>query len=155
MLDRLTELRPGEYARGVKAVTSSEDFFADHFPGRPIMPGVLILESMAQTGGALLGLTSNLESFGLMTLIENAKFRSPVRPGDVLELQVTVAAIDRSTARLNGRALVNGREVASAQIAYVMVPLESVMGERYLDYWRDLVRGLAAGLEAAPTGRDR
>jgi 3-hydroxyacyl-[acyl-carrier-protein] dehydratase len=147
LVDRLTELRPGEYARGIKAVTVSEDFFAEHFPGNPVMPGVLILEAMAQTGGALLGLSSNCEKFGLMTMIDNAKFRAPVRPGDLLELHVTVVALDSATARVSASALVDGREAASAQLAYVLVPLDRVIGERYVDFWRDLVRGLAAGLE--------
>lgn len=151
LLDRLIELRPGQSARGIKAVTGSEDFFAEHFPGNPVMPGVLILESMAQTGGALLALSSNLESFALMTLIENAKFRAHVRPGDVIELRVSVDALDSTTARVSGRALVGAREIGSAKLSYVLLPLTSVVGERYIDYWRDLVRGWAAGLDTEAT----
>ncbi|HSJ14516.1 MAG TPA: 3-hydroxyacyl-ACP dehydratase FabZ [Longimicrobiales bacterium] len=152
LVDRLTELRPGEFARGLKAVSGSEDFFAEHFPGNPVMPGVLILEALAQTGGALLALSANFETLALMTLVESAKFRSHARPGDLLELEVTVNALDRVTARVSGRALVGGREIASAQIAYVLVPPERVVGERYLDFWQELVRALAAGVDARVAG---
>ena len=150
MIDRLTELVPGQFVRGIKAITGSEDFFADHFPGNPVLPGVLIIETMAQTGGALFALSSNFESFAVMTLIENAKFRVPVRPGDVLDVQVTVAAQDRTTARVSARACVSEREVASAQIAYVLVPFEQVVGARYADFWRDLVRSWTSGIPLVP-----
>jgi hypothetical protein len=81
-----------------------------------------------------------------MTLIEGAKFRSHARPGDVLELDVTITARDGTTARVTGRALVGGREIASAQLAFVLVPMARVVGESYLDFWRSLVRTLVAGL---------
>lgn len=155
MVDRLIELRTGQFAHGIKAVTGSEDYFADHFPGNPVMPGVLILEAIAQTGGALLALSSNFESFALMTMIENAKFRAHARPGDVLDLRVSVDALDSATARLSGQALVSGREIASARLAYVLIPLERAIGERYVDFWRDLVRGWTSGIETSQAGDSR
>jgi 3-hydroxyacyl-[acyl-carrier-protein] dehydratase len=155
MVDRLAELRRGEFARGIKAITASEDFFADHFPGNPVMPGVLIIESLAQTAGALLTLSCDFEKFALMTLVQHAKFRSHAHPGDVLELEVTVQAHDRNTARVSGRALVAGREIASAELAFVLVTFEQAMGERYIEYWRDMVRALIAGLDPEPAGAAR
>lgn len=152
LIDRLTELRPRESARAVKAVSGSEDFFADHFPGNPVMPGVLITEAMAQTGGALITLSTDMESFGVMSLIQGAKFRTPVRPGNVLDLQVTMEAMDDASARVHARAHAAGREVASARIVYAIVPIADIIGARYVEFWRDIVRSWAAGLDAVPAG---
>lgn len=147
LVDRIVAMEPGRFARGVKAVSGSEDFFADHFPGNPVFPGVLILEAMAQTGGVLLALETDCVQFALMTLVENAKFRWYARPGDMLELEVEVLARDEGTARTSAVARVAGREIASARFAYVLVPLEQVVGARYVGGWRDQVRAWAAGAE--------
>lgn len=116
------------------------------------MPGVLITEAMAQTGGALITLSTDMESFGVMSLIQGAKFRMPVRPGNVLDLQVTMEAMDDASARVHARAHAAGREIASANIVYAIVPIADIIGARYVEFWRDIVRSWAAGLDAVPAG---
>ena len=87
LVDRITECEPGVKAAGIKCVTMNEPFFVGHFPGNPIMPGVLILEALAQTGAvAALSLPENRGKLAIFGGVKNARFKQPVRPGDVLEL---------------------------------------------------------------------
>ena len=87
LVDRITDCEPGVKATGVKCVTMNEPFFVGHFPGNPIMPGVLILEALAQTGAvAALSLPENRGKLAIFGGVKNARFKQPVRPGDVLEL---------------------------------------------------------------------
>ena len=87
LVDKITECEPGVKATGVKCVTMNEPFFTGHFPGQPIMPGVLILEALAQTGAvAALSLPENKGKLAFFGGIKNARFKKQVRPGDVLEL---------------------------------------------------------------------
>ena len=150
LIDRIVALEPGREARGRKAVASSEDFFTDHFPGNPVMPGVLVLESLAQTAGALLAATSAFERFGLMTLVENAKFRAFVRPGDVLETHVVIVSADDSVARVDATASVEGAVVAGARLSFVLVPMNSIVPTIYAEGWMHLVKGWLAGHGRTP-----
>ena len=85
LVDRITDCEPGVKATGVKCVTMNEPFFVGHFPGNPIMPGVLILEALAQTGAvAALSLPENRGKLAIFGGVKNARFKQPVRPGDVL-----------------------------------------------------------------------
>ena len=87
LVDRITDCEPGVKATGVKCVTMNEPFFVGHFPGNPIMPGVLILEALAQTGAvASLSLPENRGKLAIFGGVKNARFKQPVRPGDVLVL---------------------------------------------------------------------
>ena len=100
LLDRITTLQPPELARGVKCVSLSDDIFVDHFPGHPVMPGALILEALAQLAGVLLEATMRAaraasDLHALLTMIDRAKFRHVVRPGDRLELEARVLRGDR------------------------------------------------------------
>src|SRR3954471_6511212 len=96
LLDRIVELAPPSRARAVKCVSLADDVFADHFPGHPVMPGALIVEALAQLGGVLLVATVRRQGPGgderhaLLTIIERAKFRRLVRPGDRLLLEARV-----------------------------------------------------------------
>lgn len=150
LIDRIVEIEPGRHARGRKAVASSEDFFADHFPGNPVMPGVLVLESLAQTAGALLAASSGFERFGLMTLVENAKFRAFVRPGDILETHVVIASADDSVARVEGTASVEGSVVAAARLSFVLVPIGTIVPAIYAEGWVHLLKGWLAGHGRTP-----
>jgi 3-hydroxyacyl-[acyl-carrier-protein] dehydratase len=150
LVDRITDVQPGQSARGIRAVSGSEDFFMDHFPGNPVMPGVLILESMAQTAGALLAASTGFEKFGLMTFVESAKFRAFVRPGDTLELHVRIDALAEASARVTARATVGEDPVAAAQLAFVLVPLGTVIPPIYLDGWKAMIRGWMAGHGRTP-----
>lgn len=117
LIDRVEELYLDQSIRAVKAVTINEQFFQGHFPDRPIMPGVLIVEAMAQAAGVLA-----VESFGLsgtgklvyFMAIETAKFRSPVEPGVLLTLDVTFVQKRATVCKFAGRALVDGKLVAEA-----------------------------------------
>jgi len=119
LIDRLTQIAPPDRAVGVKCVTINEPFFQGHFPGDPIMPGVLIVEAMAQTAAALVVAGQGREGKGDLVYfmgIDQARFRRPVRPGDQLELEV-----ERQKSRLGihwfkGRAVVDGKLCAEAVI---------------------------------------
>lgn len=117
LIDRVEELHLDQSIRAVKAVTINEQFFQGHFPDRPIMPGVLIVEAMAQAAGVLA-----VESFGLsgtgklvyFMAIEAAKFRNPVEPGVLLTLDVSFVQKRATVCKFAGRALVDGKLVAEA-----------------------------------------
>jgi 3-hydroxyacyl-[acyl-carrier-protein] dehydratase len=117
LVDRVVDLVPDTSARGVKAVTINEPFFQGHFPARPIMPGVLIVEALAQTAGVLA-----IKSLGdvaadklvYFMAIENAKFRSPVEPGCLLHLDVAFVQKRASVCKFTGKASVGGKLVAEA-----------------------------------------
>ncbi len=123
LVDRILELEPGRRAVGLKNVTVNEPFFPGHFPGRPIMPGVLILEAMAQVGGVLLlhDLAARHEKLIYFTGIDRAKFRRPVVPGDQLRLEVEILKLRSWTCKLKARATVEGQLAAEAEILSAMV----------------------------------
>lgn len=107
---------------GLKNVTANEPFFQGHFPGRPVMPGVLQLEAMAQTGGVLLKrAVKGLEGTPYFMSIDKAKFRQVVRPGDQLRIEVNIVSIKRSAAKFHGRILVDGTVVCEAEMLCMMV----------------------------------
>lgn len=117
MVDRLCDIVPNESALGIKNVSINEPFFEGHFPGKPIMPGVLIIEAMAQTAGALVvySLTGAAEDKIVYFMsIEEAKFRKPVVPGDRLEMRVTKQRSRGSVWKFAGVATVDGVVVAEA-----------------------------------------
>ena len=117
LVDRVEELIPDKSIRAIKAVSINESFFQGHFPGRPIMPGVLIVEALAQAAGILavesLGLTGSGKLVYFMA-IESAKFRTPVEPGCLLSLEVEFVQKRSSVCKFAGRALVNGKLAAEA-----------------------------------------
>src|SRR5208282_395141 len=120
LVDRIVEARGDEYGVGVKNVTANEPQFQGHFPGRPVMPGVLMIEAMAQTAGVIaMHAQKGVErpkSVYFVT-IDKAKFRKTVGPGDRLELHVTKTAYKRNIYWYEGRALVDGALVCEAQIS--------------------------------------
>ena len=117
LVDRVEDIVSGESARGIKAVSINEPFFAGHFPGRPIMPGVLIIEALAQTAGVLAIRSMDLAGTGKLVYfmaIENAKFRAPVEPGCLLALEVKFVQRRATVCTFEGRAVVEGRVAAEA-----------------------------------------
>ena len=118
LVDRVETLIPDRQIVATKAVTINEPFFAGHFPGRPIMPGVLIVEALAQAAGVLavesLGLSGSGKLVYFMA-IDSAKFRTPVEPGVLLTLEVEFVQKRASVCKFAGRALVEGKVVAEAQ----------------------------------------
>jgi 3-hydroxyacyl-[acyl-carrier-protein] dehydratase len=117
LVDRVTELVSGERLRAVKGVTFNEPFFQGHFPGRPIMPGVLQVEALAQAAGILaikrLGAAAEGKLVYFMA-IENAKFRAPVEPGCLLQLEVEFTQQRARVSKFTGRASVDGKITAEA-----------------------------------------
>lgn len=117
LVDRVEDIVPGVSARGIKAVSINEPFFAGHFPGRPIMPGVLIVEALAQTAGVLAMATLGEEGRGKLVYfmaIDNAKFRLPVEPGCLLDLKVSFTQNRGKVSKFEGRAEINGKLAAEA-----------------------------------------
>jgi len=117
LVDRVLEFEPSKRVVGIKNVTSNEPFFVGHFPGKPIMPGVLIVEAMAQTGG-ILAFKSFPEMKGsvLFIGIDNARFRRPVIPGDQLKMVVNVVKHKKEIWVFEGKAYVGDELVAEAKI---------------------------------------
>ncbi|HIP92809.1 MAG TPA: 3-hydroxyacyl-ACP dehydratase FabZ [Desulfurobacteriaceae bacterium] len=119
LVDKIIEFEPGKRAVGIKNVTINEPFFQGHFPSHPVMPGVLIVEALAQVGGILMLKTFNLkagESIIYFMGIDNARFRHPVRPGDVLRLEVEAIRLKPTISKVSGKAYVEDKLVAEAII---------------------------------------
>ncbi|MFT3838502.1 MAG: 3-hydroxyacyl-ACP dehydratase FabZ [Myxococcaceae bacterium] len=118
LVDRVIEMKPGEKLVAVKNVTSNEHFFQGHFPGHPVMPGVLILEALAQAAALLGYKTAQVESKTHVTYlmtIDGAKFRKPVVPGDQLKLNITVLRYKGTLFKVLGEAMVDGQVAAEAE----------------------------------------
>ena len=106
---------------GQKNVTFNEHFFQGHFPGAPIMPGVLVLEALAQTGGILIYKKGFHAKTAVLLNIQEAKFRKPVVPGDTLRLEVSMLHLSGSGGKISACAIVNGKVVAEAKIGFALL----------------------------------
>jgi 3-hydroxyacyl-[acyl-carrier-protein] dehydratase len=120
LVDRVLECVSGKHIRALKNVTFNEPFFTGHFPHRPVMPGVLIIEALAQAAGILafktVGVVPDAETRFYFVAIDNARFRKPVEPGDQLVLKVMLKRAFKGIWKFHGSAEVDGVEVASAEI---------------------------------------
>lgn len=123
LIDRIVDLVPKRRIVALKNVTFNEPFFQGHFPGYPIMPGVLVVEAMAQAGATLLlgEIEDRLNKLAVFTGIERARFRRPVAPGDQLRLEVEVVVWRHSAGRMQGVAFVNDKRVAEATLTCQVV----------------------------------
>ena len=127
MIDKLTDIVPSKSATGIKCVTMAEPHFQGHFPVMPIMPGVLIVEAMAQTAAVLVVHSTGDESKGKVVYfmsIDNARFRKPVVPGDVIHLKVETIRQRGNVWKLSGKAFVDERVVAEAVFAAMIADSE-------------------------------
>jgi 3-hydroxyacyl-[acyl-carrier-protein] dehydratase len=126
LIDRIVEFEPAKRLVAIKNVTINEPFFQGHFPGYPIMPGVLVIEAMAQAGGIILlaEMPNRHEKLVVFTGIERAKFRRPVTPGDQLRIEVDVLAVRSRAGRIQGRAMVDGKLACEATLTCQVVTRE-------------------------------
>ena len=122
LVDRITECVPGKYAKGYKNMTMNEQFFQGHFPGKPIMPGVLILEALAQTGAvAILSLPENRGKLALFGGVKSARFKKQVVPGDVLQLRCELTRQVGPVGFGTAEARVDGKIAAQAELTFAIV----------------------------------
>ena len=128
MIDRIVDIDGDDSAVGIKNVSFNEPLFQGHFPGKPVFPGVLIIEAMAQTAGAIVmsheAGQSEFRKIVLMLTIDKAKFRKPAGPGDRIELHIRKVHRRRTVGRYEGRAMVDGVLIAEAEVGAMIVPEE-------------------------------
>ncbi|HPQ51334.1 MAG: 3-hydroxyacyl-ACP dehydratase FabZ [Alphaproteobacteria bacterium] len=129
LVDRILSFEKGKSAVGLKNVTINEPFFQGHFPAAPVMPGVLIVESMAQTAGVLVVHTMGVEGEGKLVYfmtIDNAKFRRPVTPGDSIHVHIHVIKSRGPVWKFKGEAMVDGQLCAEAEFSAMIIDPETV-----------------------------
>ncbi|MBU1998393.1 MAG: bifunctional UDP-3-O-[3-hydroxymyristoyl] N-acetylglucosamine deacetylase/3-hydroxyacyl-ACP dehydratase [Candidatus Omnitrophota bacterium] len=121
LVDKIVSLKKGRYAKGIKNVTINDYFFEGHFPGKPVMPGVLVIEAMAQVAGVMmLASEENMGKIVYFMCINNAKFRKPVLPGDQLVFEVEVGKIRSRIGEASGKAWVEGKLVCEADLMFAL-----------------------------------
>lgn len=127
LVDRILEINLEENEiLGVKNVTVNEPFFQGHFPGAPIMPGVLLLEALAQTGGILVHQKGYAKKIAVLLNVANAKFRKPVVPGDVLHLHVKGLHISGTGGKIRAKATIREQLAVEAELSFAMVDMEQL-----------------------------
>ncbi len=125
LVDRVDELEPGVRAVGIKNVTQNEPFFEGHFPEYPVMPGVLIVEAMAQVGAVgVMAVEEYQQKLALFAGIDGVRFRRQVVPGDVLRMEVEISRLKGQIGRGKGRATVNGERVCEANLMFAFADKE-------------------------------
>lgn len=121
LIDRILELEPGKSVTAQKNLTMNEEFFQGHFPGEPVMPGVLIIEALAQAGAyAVLSMEENKGKIAYLGAVDKAKFRSKAVPGDVLTLEVSIIKLKKSAGIGKGTAYIDGKKAAEAEITFII-----------------------------------
>src|SRR5262245_33826382 len=138
-LDRIVHLEPGKCAIGLKAVALAEQEFDAHFPGNPVLPGVYLLEGLAQTAGVLIHRSTGSRLIAVMVSIERARFPGFARPGDQVRLEVELESLEATAARARGTATVGDRTAAAARFTFRLVEPDRLMPETYQPHWRQMM----------------
>ena len=128
LVDRAEDYQPHKSIVGIKCVTMNEPFFIGHFPGNPVMPGVLIVEAIAQSGAVMMSKSLNANVEGktiLFTSLDNCRFRTPVRPGDVLRMPVQVVRHRGDVFKFSGKAYVGDKLAAEVEFTAMVVKTEA------------------------------
>jgi 3-hydroxyacyl-[acyl-carrier-protein] dehydratase len=130
LIDRIQRLECNKEVVAIKSVALSEDVYADHFFGSPVMPGALLIESLAQAGTALLEVSANYGKKALLVMVDRAKFRRLVRPGDQLLVTATMRSLESDHARIEGKIHVSDRLVMDAELTFVLKHSEDFYSPR-------------------------
>lgn len=134
LVDRILEMEPGKWVKGLKNVTINEQFFQGHFPGQAIMPGVLLLEAMAQVGGVLLlSMSGNDDKLALFGAMDNVRFRKPVVPGDTLIMTVEILKIRGTIGKVRAVCSVCDEVVAEGEFMFALVSRRNEAGDDGVD----------------------
>lgn len=138
MLDRILRMECNRSIVAIKNVALTEDVFSDHFFGQPIMPGALLIETLAQAGTALIELSLGMRYKAMLIMVQNAKFRTLVRPGDQLRVEAELVAREKLTARIEGSIYVDQKPVMSGGLTFGLRDADEI----YLPQTRPLVQML-------------
>lgn len=154
LLDRITELAPPDRATAIKCVSLADDVFVDHFPGHPVMPGALVVEALAQLAGVLVEEAMRRQGrpdlFAVLAMIDRARFREMVRPGDRLDLSAEDARVTEDGARVRVAARLDAKVAAEAELTFAFVPVQS---PRQMARRREVINvWLTGSADQAPPG---
>ncbi len=138
-VDRIVSLEPGRCASAIKCVSLRDEALGEHFPGNPVLPGVFLLEALAQTAGVLLWKSANERRMAVMASIERARFVSFARPGDRLFLDIEIEELAVDVARVRARATREGDDVALARMTFRLVEPCSLIGPSYEIAFRQMI----------------
>jgi 3-hydroxyacyl-[acyl-carrier-protein] dehydratase len=156
LIDRLTLLAPGDRAEAVATFARHADVFDDHFPGFPLVPGVLLTEAMAQTGGWLLAVTSGFTRWPVLAMVGDAKFRRLVRPSDEVRTEVRIRSTRSDDVEVAAKAMVGDRRVADARLVFHLFDLPLGDAERgRFEQWSQATFATLGGpqlLKRGPSG---
>lgn len=132
LIDDIVDLVPGETIHGVKTLKADEELFGDHFPGFPVVPGVLLLEMMAQTAGKCLDAADRVRGKAMLVQVRNGSFRQWVRPDERADIHARITASTRAYATATCRVAVDGKDVAGAELFFAFLPA-SQLAEDFRD----------------------
>lgn len=138
MIDRILEVQKNKSVTAVKNITLSDDVFMDHFPGNPIYPGALILESLSQTAGALIEISHDFRYKAIVFMVENAKYRDYIRPGDQVMLKAEIMSEKENYVRVKAKATVGTTVKVNANLVFTLVDMEE-FSDRRLRYLSEIL----------------
>lgn len=138
-VDRIVTLERGQRAVGVRSVALSDDVFNEHFPGNPVLPGIYVIEGLAQTAGILLWETTDRQRVALMTTVDRARFSSFARPGDLVQLAVEVEALEDRAAIVRGEATVGDRRISTARLTFSLQDPERLIPPPFQPFWHHIM----------------